>query len=896
MMKYRLHKLLTLVLVATLLCALLPIGAMATDAQPADLMRLVGTSRSEVHYKVTDGSEVAALAFRFRVDATGLTYGAGRKTIYDNAKVSFDNGTYRMVRMGAVMTSKAETGQNPNAFKHGGVSVTNIDAVYLFAAGRNYGEFIARIMNIPADHLDTIVYARPYFVYKNASGEEIVEYGNTMTANASGKKIRYAVNTGVLGWTAGTLSTVDGTERDSTTEVRTDYINSTDLLICLPEQAKGNPSAYVRAYYYSADGYLSHVDVKDNWTVLSDLGIPADAVGVRLTAYAADGSAVTDAEALGTSIAVTGNKKQDTVPLAFQMGGLSMEDGSETVDAAYTRTGYLSVQDVLVKPEGRITFIPFFYDNHKQLISCGSFFMTYAKKVLDLAPESAAYVRFLLVDTALAPEDGEDRNSTAIDTVVPFGMAQFFAYRAGSDAYGTFEDEAEAEETEPTEPTEPSTSTVPSDPSGPSTSTSSTSKPTTTKPTTKPTEPEEPLVLTADKPENQGVQNALWNMKQLVNITYTPIRTVPQKVKDLPANVTKKGIPYSSTRIEQAYVPNNVSFHTFMTALQNPNSYLYTVDLGEDYGNINGDTYYGTVCSTTCAYALGIIPNYTTYQWTEIPGMTLLEQQDVQYLKLGDTIVGQGHVVMITGITRDQHGNIVKVQISESGATFAVSQTCTITALEDRFPAHLYEYCRYTKLADVTYTASEYVAVGDEKPQTVTYNTNLMPRKGDKANWRTDETVVLDILKKGTYTHLEILRDNESIEVLPLSSAVYRLTDNKFKVPGNYRARLIKEGSTSRSKSCYWIVTDARSEAELYQGTRQVKISFSASNAEPLYIQWINGTSNATIHITLLTDDQKEAGYGIFKPARAYLKARVAFQTPYGIIHAELPAEGITVQ
>ena len=84
MMKYKLHKFLTLLVVAALLCALLPLGAMATDTQPADLMRLVGVSRSEVHSKLSDGSPVAALAFRFRIDATGITYGAKRKTNCDS--------------------------------------------------------------------------------------------------------------------------------------------------------------------------------------------------------------------------------------------------------------------------------------------------------------------------------------------------------------------------------------------------------------------------------------------------------------------------------------------------------------------------------------------------------------------------------------------------------------------------------------------------------------------------------------------------------------------------------------------------------------------------------------------------------------------------------------------
>ena len=898
MMKYRLHKFLALVAAVALLCALLPLGAVATDTAASDLMLMTGVSRAETHRKLSDGSSVVALAFRYRINAKGVQYGPGRTTVTDNATVTFDGVTYKLERFGAVMTNKAVIGDNPNAFKINESGVTNIQAKYLFGRGNSYAEYVTRIVNVPEAQIDTLIYARPYFVYKNAEGDEVCAYGDILSANSSGKKIRYAVQPGSLNWERGTLG-ADGTEAESTTDVRTDYINSTDLLIRLPEETKGSPTAYARAHYYGVDGYLSSVDITANWTVLGDLGIPADAVGVRLTAYAADGSAVTDAAALGDSIVVTGNKRQSVVPLTFHSGGLSEENGAETADTAYSRTGYLSVRDVLVKPEGRTTFMPFFYDSDKQFISCGSFFMTRAKKVLNLAPPSAAYVRFLLWETPAEPE-GEEPISESVDGVVPSAMAQFFAYAAGSDAYRDFEAEADAEETKPTEPTEPSVPSVPSqptDPTGTTTSTSTTTGTTTstTTSTTKPTTPDEPLVLTADKPENQGVQNALWNMQQMVDITYTPIKAVPQTMKNYPANVAQKGLPYSSTRIEQAYVPNNVSFHTFMTALKNPNSYLYTVDLYEDYNNKNGKTYYGTVCSTACAYALGIVPNYTTYQWTEIPGMTLLEQQDLQCLKLCDTIVGQGHVAMITGIVRDQHGNIVTVTVSESAGSDVHSGKYTITALEERFPSNLYEYCRYSKLADVTYTPSDYVAVGDEKAKTVSYNTVIIPRKGDEANWCSDETVVLDVLSTSGYTDVEIYRwvsDAWQLEETRSVSSVVKLKGLKA---GIYRARVV--GPKKNSKYCKWLVTNVTSSAELYQGTRQVKVSFACSgNAEPLYIQWINASSNATVHITLLTDAQKEVGYGIYKPAKGYLKARVAFKTKYGIIYAELPSSSLHVQ
>lgn len=922
-MKRKLHKLIALIVATAMLCALFPMGATAEEVEPQELLTLLGTSRSEVYDN--SGAEVLALAFRFRIDAAGLAYGEGRKTMTDNATVTFGGESYHLVRIGAVMANKAAVGNNPNAMVVGNKNVTHIEGRFLYALGKTYGEIVARIVNIPYERINTLIYARPYYVYENADGEEVYVYGNIDSANASGKKVRYSLDTAVVDWTAGSVDATTGEVCASEAELRTDFINNTDLLIRLPETDKGTPTAFVRAHYYSTEGYISYVDVTANWTVLNDLVIPQDTAMVRLTAIDnPEEETVTHPSSVVEDILITANKKMGAIPLTFQKGGLSEETGVETDDPTYNRTGYLAVQDVLVKPENNCKFVVYYYDAEGTFLYCEDMAMAKAKRLLDLTPLEASYVRFQLhqeqveiEDDEYLEEDEEPLTRTVTDqpeeSTIPSYAAYFQAYIYGSTQYEDFSSEADEEEEVPTttesttETTlEETTNTSHSDPtaseSDSTTATSSTTsttkktvsttKKTTTKKKTTTTKTEN-LVLTADVPENKGVQNALWRMKQLVDITYTPIKTLPQSYKDYAANVQRKGIPYSSTRIEQAYVPNNVSFHTFMTALQNPKSYLYTVDLGEDYGNINGDTYYGTVCSTTCGYALDIVGDYTTYQWTQIPGMELLKKQDLQQLKLGDTIVGQGHVVMITGIVRDQYGRIVEVEVSESGGIRASAKKSTITALEERFPADQYEYCRYSKISSVTYTASEYVAVGNEKTQTVSYNTSIIPRKGDKANWRTSETIVLDVLKKSTFTDVEIYRwvdDDWALYQTKDIATTIKLTKQK---PGVYKARLTN--GSKNSKWCYWRVVDAVSEGVHYQSTRQVKVSFSASNAEPLFVQWMNGNTNATVRITQLTEEQKKQGYGIFVPAKGDLKVRVAFKTAYGIIYSELP-DIITVQ
>lgn len=821
-----------------LLCALIPTGGAASSVYTPDaLLTVVATSHMEPAVEADSGTEVVGVAFRFSLQANGVAMGYGRRPVLTEATVDPTGAgvRYPLVGMGAVCTNRAAVAADTTRLVRGAEGVTDIAVQRLYGIAVGSAEFAIRIVDIPFRYAETAVYARPYFVYR-AGEEEITVYGGICAENSSGTKAKYIVESADLNWQAGTLDETSGKERDSAAAVRTDYVDHGDLMLRLPQDGAGHPTATARVFYYGSAGLLAVTKVTANWTVLSDLGIPEGTQALRIVVTPAEGAENADAAALAAAMSVTASRQAGVVPLTFSAGSLSPWDGTETAAADHNRTGYVTVGDFIVKPESGCRFATFFYDQNKNYIDCTYNYTEKARRLTDIAPARAVYARFIVCG---AGEKG----------ALPAYLTRLNAYYRGCESYLKFTAEAAVKE---------------------------------------------PSVLTADLPAHQGMQNALWNMEQLVKITYRPKATVPQKVRDYPADVSHKGMVYSSTRIEQTYVPNNVSFHTFMTAVQNPNSYLYTVDLERDYGNKNGKTYYGAVCSTACAHALNIVPNYTTYQWTEIPDMVPLERQDLRDIQLCDTIVGEGHIVMVTEILRDVFGRIVQVSVSEASGSDVHVTKYTFSAFVERFPADKQTYCRYAKLAEVTYTPSDYVAVGKEEKQTVTYNTHLIPRKGDRANWRTEETVVLDVLKQDSFTHVELYKDGERVELRPIA-AVIELTEELYHTPGMYQARLIREGTAECSAVCSWYVTDAASVAELYQDTRHVKISFSATNAEPLYVQWMNGTTNATIHITPLTQQHLADGYGIFAPATGVLKARVVFRTPYGIVYAKLP-EAITVE
>ena len=276
-----------------------------------------------------------------------------------------------------------------------------------------------------------------------------------------------------------------------------------------------------------------------------------------------------------------------------------------------------------------------------------------------------------------------------------------------------------------------------------------------------------------DVPENIGVLNTILNFKQIAEINYTALRDLPRnsvnpntgEPNPWPMNTKIKGLPYSSSRVEEGFVPNFVSLETFMTALQNPNSYIYTKNLLTDYNNQNGQTYYGTVCSVACAYALNIVPNYTTHQWQDVPGMEYVPWQSVYALKLGDTICHHtsGHVVMVTDITRNKRGKIGHITTTEAAGTNVKVTKYTPEEFEKKYPIDTYAYHRYSKIHEVQHMQSDFVAVEDETPKEFTYNRALIPRKGDKANWLQGETVEIDLLEKSGYTKVEVYKNNDDM-------------------------------------------------------------------------------------------------------------------------------------
>ena len=109
-------------------------------------------------------------------------------------------------------------------------------------------------------------------------------------------------------------------------------------------------------------------------------------------------------------------------------------------------------------------------------------------------------------------------------------------------------------------------------------------------------------------PDNNTVNGALLRRAdQITKLCWTPLAQVPTQGGYFNQGRTVKGVPYSSVKEMEKFVGQYVSFYTFMTAVSNPKSVLYTENVKEPpYHGTNCSTFYGTVCSIAVNYVLGL--------------------------------------------------------------------------------------------------------------------------------------------------------------------------------------------------------------------------------------------------------------------------------------------------
>lgn len=336
-----------------------------------------------------------------------------------------------------------------------------------------------------------------------------------------------------------------------------------------------------------------------------------------------------------------------------------------------------------------------------------------------------------------------------------------------------------------------------------------------------------------------------------------------------------KGMPYSLTNEYNKYIGFDVSIKTFMTALHNKHSLLYTENINDKYSKSSygikyqGNRYYcatymGTVCSFYVSYVLGQKIPYHVYEYGAMEKMGVVEKiedQSINGIQIMDVILESGHVSIITNINRTSSGEIVNLTWSESEKPYMKSTVMYPLEFKGRLEKKKGTIYRFKDWANSqAYKASEFVATYGESVSDYKYNDDICTFAGDEACFREGDIIVIDY-RKGSYTEMELYKDNQLIETIPLSAdaADYaiNLTERNLTF-GTYKARLTN--GKSHSDYTYFEILQADVTFENY-GSHQ-KISFHSENGTPIYIQFCS-RSGSSLGKYVLNNDDLLNGYAL---------------------------------
>lgn len=361
--------------------------------------------------------------------------------------------------------------------------------------------------------------------------------------------------------------------------------------------------------------------------------------------------------------------------------------------------------------------------------------------------------------------------------------------------------------------------------------------------------PTDSIIVSYVNYDSLGRVNAVKKAYQMTDIEFTPLNPITANSRTYQTGKKYQGLIYSSVKEIGTYVGTNVSFHTFMTAIHNPRSKIYSEKIDKaPYHGTNCKAYYGTMCSGLVSYALGV--DMATFDFPVSDVMRKLDKNKHDSIEIADVLMhNNGHVALITNVKRDEKGFVESVEISE-----AVGSGCRrFTVNRDKYEKLMKEtykcVFRYTELfKNVDYTpAPEFVAVMDETPMSFVYNDVLCADKGDKACYREDEDITINIFHD--YECLEVYKDDNpylkidgsSVKDIVLQGLPY----------GDYKARISMNGQYS--DYTYWKVVNIELALDRPNGRLYFKsvnaipykmkftnISGSRKNAEHLYSQYIS--------------------------------------------------------
>ncbi len=302
-------------------------------------------------------------------------------------------------------------------------------------------------------------------------------------------------------------------------------------------------------------------------------------------------------------------------------------------------------------------------------------------------------------------------------------------------------------------------------------------------------------MLISTLPKTDAERAVIARAKQLTDVRWTPIADVPiyHKKEDVytvfPKGVEVVGLPYSSVERTDRFIPENVSFESFLSAVANPHSKLYMAGHGQ-VCRAN----FGIVCNSFVRYAFGIPYRVPTALWFAVPGMRKIAEKEeyaAEDIRLCDILHafndGRNHVALITDILRDENGEIQEIEVSEAVSPSCKRMRYTVEAYFEHF--RVFGLCRYDFLEDVPLFDEETDCIFDsgidKKLPKITVD------NGNRSNYLLGDEVILSVFADTTDV-VELVKDGATVRTIHIDKHAFMpLTLDR----GYYVARLKNDGA-----------------------------------------------------------------------------------------------------
>ncbi len=328
------------------------------------------------------------------------------------------------------------------------------------------------------------------------------------------------------------------------------------------------------------------------------------------------------------------------------------------------------------------------------------------------------------------------------------------------------------------------------------------------------------------------------------------------------------GVPYSSVRSVGRYIGFDISLKTFLAAVENPHSVLYTENLS---GKVpNAAPYYGKVCSTYTSYALqcGIwhVSRHHGPRFRE--GVVLVEPQSAQATQVGDIIYTPpqpgSHVEIVTEVVTDDDGVVTSVRVEDSWP----STTRTLHRTAAKFDAHISSKGRVLqRITDLDAWRGENRAESFLYPNyqadsaTPAINRTLLLDLGDWVPYQKGQAVKFNVMDKDSLgvSALVIEREGTVVESIDVSDT--GVIERSLASCGDYTAHVVRKDGTA-SQSCEFSICDLdfSINVEKLSRTKAWDVEFTSNNMNVIAVYLSSDADDSIRHAIYVTEQQRKTG------------------------------------